>query len=382
MSDLERSLIAAPQAEAAKVEIYSGVARLARTVWGSEVKVAGTRPSTALVWCHPTANFLGHYALAGMAERGFAAIGMTTRYAGNDTALIMENCLLDLGSMVAHLRASGYERVVLVGNSGGAAMVPYYQAQAVAPSVTSPPGGGPDLTEAGLVPADAIAMFNGHPSRARMCAEWLDPAIVDEHRPFDRDPSLDMYDPQNGPPYPAEFVQRYREAQLARNRRISAWAEAQLRLITAPGHFPEGLEDLAFTVQGTTADLRLLDGSIDPSDREVGTTPWGHPSVADYLPAGVGRCSTLRSWLNQWSLDHSLGDSLRWLPEITCPLWVGAGTGDPLVVPQAARQMYDAATKASPRTWVEFKGATHYFEGQPDILVEALDALAAWAGTL
>jgi pimeloyl-ACP methyl ester carboxylesterase len=294
----------------------------------------------------------------------------------------MENCLLDMGSMVRHLRASGYERVVLVGNSGGASIVPYYQAQALAPSVTSPPGGGPDLTQAGLDPADAIAMFNAHPSRARIMSEWLDPAIVDELRPFERDPSLDMYDPANGPPYAPEFVERYRAAQLARNRRISAWAEEQLQVLTAPGHFPEGLADMAFTVHGTTADLRLLDGAIDPSDREVGMTSWGQPAVANYLPAGVARSSTLRSWLNQWSVDDSLGDSLRWLPQITSSVFVGAGTADEVVVPQMARQMYDVATAASSRTWVEFKGGTHYFTDHPEVLDEALDALAAWLETV
>jgi pimeloyl-ACP methyl ester carboxylesterase len=382
VTDLERNLIAAPQAAHAKVEIYSGVARLARTVWGSEVKLAGTRPTTAIVWCHPTANFLGHYSLPGLAERGFGAIGLTTRYVGNDTNLLMENCLLDIGAMVAHLRALGYERIALVGNSGGASVVPYYQAQAVTPTVTAPPGGGPDLTGAGLVPVDGVAMFNAHPSRARLCTEWLDPAIVDEHQPFERDGSLDMYDSRNGPPFSAEFVARYREAQRARNRRISAWAEGQLESITAPSHFPTGLEDIAFVVQGTTADLRFLDGTIDPSDREVGVSLWGPPAVANYLPAGIGRCSTLRSWINQWSIDHTLGDSLRWLPEIECPVWVGVGTADPVVVPLMAHQMYDAATRARSRELVEVKGATHYFEGQPDQLAEALDALAAWAEAL
>ena len=222
MVEFERGLLAAPQAAHARVEIYSGVARLARTVWASEVKAAGSTPTTAVVLCHPTANFLGHYALPGLAEHGMAGIGLTTRYVGNDTALIMENCLLDMGSMVSHLRSLGYERVVLVGNSGGASIVPYYQAQAEAPSVSAPPGGGPDLTEAGLVPADAIAMLNAHPSRSRLSAEWLDPAIVDEHQPFERDPALDMFNPENGPPYDPAFIERYRAAQLGRNRRISA----------------------------------------------------------------------------------------------------------------------------------------------------------------
>jgi fermentation-respiration switch protein FrsA (DUF1100 family) len=375
--ELERNLLAAPQAAHQKVEIYSGVARLARTVWASEVKAAGTRPTTAVVLCHPTANFLGHYALPGLAARGLAGIGLTTRYVGNDTSLILENCLLDLGSMVGHLRALGYDKVVVVGNSGGASVVPYFQAQAEHPTVTDPPGGGPDLTEAGLVPADGIAMLNAHPSRARLCTEWLDPAIVDEHQPFERDPSLDMYDPANGPPFSAEFIERYRAAQVARNRRISTWAEGQLGAIRSAGHRPAGLDDLAFVVQGTTADLRLLDGAIDPSDREVGTSLWGRPDLANYMPAGIGRCTTLRSWLNQWSIDHTLGDSLRWLPLVEAPVLVLNPTADTAVPPHLGRQMYDAATSA-PRTIVEVQGATHYFEGQPDVLDTALDALAAW----
>jgi pimeloyl-ACP methyl ester carboxylesterase len=376
VTTLERNLIAAPQEAHAKVEIYSGVARLARTVWGSEVKVAGTSPTTAVVWCHPTANFLGHYSLPGLAERGLGAVGLTTRYVGNDTALILENCLLDIGSMVAHLRSIGYEKVVLVGNSGGASIVPYYQAQALSPSVTAPPGGGPDLTQAGLIPADAIAMFNAHPSRSRLCVEWLDPAIVDEHQPFERDASLDMYHPDNAPPYSAEFIERYRGAQLARNRRITQWAQSQLNALLSDDHFPSGLEDMAFTVQGTTADLRFLDGNIDPSDREIGVSLWGPPAIANYLPAGIGRCSTLRSWINQWSFDTTLGDSLRWLPQLDTPVLVAVGTADPVVVPQMAQQMYDAATGS--RALEMVPGATHYFENQPDLLDQALDTLVDW----
>ena len=160
------------------------MARLSRTVWASEVRVAGTTPDVAVMLCHPTANFLGHYALAGLAERGFGAIGFTTRYVGNDTSLIMENCLLDMGAMVRYLYERGYDAVVLVGNSGGASIVPYYQAQARQPTITDPPGGGPDLTAAALRAVDAIVMLNAHPSRATLSTEWLDPAIVDEGQAF------------------------------------------------------------------------------------------------------------------------------------------------------------------------------------------------------
>jgi fermentation-respiration switch protein FrsA (DUF1100 family) len=376
-AELERNLVAAPQEPHEKVEIYSGVARMARAVWGSEVRIAGTTPRTAVVWCHPTGNFLGHYTLPGLATRGVAGIGLNTRYVGNDTAVILENCLLDIGAMVAHLRDSGYEKVVLVGNSGGASIVPYYQAQAVSPTITTPPGGGPDLTKAGLQPADALVMFNAHPSRARLSTEWLDPAIVSETQPFERDPDLDMYNAKNGPPYSAEFIATYRAAQLARNRRISDWAAGQLRAYAAPDHWPPGLEDSAFIVHGTTADLRALDGAIDPNDRLLGFSFWGTPEVANFLPAGIGRTSTLRSWLNTWSFDHTNGDAMRWLPEIEAPLMVMLGSADPTVFPSMAQEMYDAASR-SKRELVIVPGGTHYFQDQPAELDQALDALVDW----
>jgi len=373
---IERNLLGAKTQAHAKVEIYSGVARLARTVWASEVRPSGPRPSTAVMICHPTANFLGHYALNGLAERGYGAIGLTTRYVGNDSSLIMENCLLDMHEMVRHLREIGYERVVLVGNSGGASIVPYYQGQALKPTPVDPAGSGPDVSKAGLMPADKVVLLNAHPSRARLSTEWLDPAITDETRPFDRDPRLDMYAAENTPPYGSDFIATYREAQRARNRRISRWCEAQLEWLATSSHAPKGLEDLAFIVQGTGADLRFLDGNIDPSDREIGVTLWGPPTVANYMPAGISRLATCRSWLNQWSLDHTQGDSLKWLPLITSPLLVVLGTADPTVMPLMAQQMYDAATSSVDRRLHYVKGATHYFENQPELLDEALDVIA------
>lgn len=380
-AQLERNLLGARTEAHAKVEIYSGVARLARTVWASEVKVAASRPSTAVMICHPTANFLGHYALPGLAERGFAAIGFTTRYVGNDTSLILENCLLDMGTMVEHLYANGYERVVLVGNSGGASIVPYYQAQALNPTLTNPRCGGPDLSTAGLRPVDAVVLLNAHPSRARLSTEWLDPSITDEQRPFDREPSLDMYHADNAPPFSPTFIEQYRAAQVARNRRIAAWCEHQLDWLASSGKAPPGLEDLAFVVHGTGADLRFLDPNIDPSDREIGVTLWGAPQVANYMPAGISRVTTCRSWLNQWSLDHTNADSFRWLPTVTTPLLIVLGTADPTVMPRMAQQMYDAATSASRRDLYYVKNATHYFEGQPELLAEALDVIAGWIDT-
>jgi pimeloyl-ACP methyl ester carboxylesterase len=368
---IERNLVAAPAEAHAKVEIYSGVARLARTVWGSEVRDPSVPRSTAVVFCHPTANFLGHYALPGLAARGLGAVGLTTRYVGNDSSLILENCLLDIGSMVRHLREDvGYDRVVLVGNSGGASIVPYYQAQAVRPTVSDPPGGGPDLTTAGLTPVDGVVMFMAHPSRARLSTEWLDPAIRDESDPFDRDPDLDIYSGKNPAPFSSEFIATYRAAQLERNRRITRWAEAKLT------ELPAGLDDFPFVVHGTLADLRFLDGAIDPSDRPIGVSLWGPPETANMLPAGIGRYSTLRSWINQWSIDTTYGDALRWLPDVQVPVLIEYGTADVTVLPHMGREMHAAAGAGAEE--IAVPGAGHYYEGTPDLLDQALDGLADW----
>ena len=104
-----------------------------------------------------------------------------------------------------------------------------------------------------------------HPGRAQVCADWLDPAILDEANPFDRDPELDLFAPGRAAPFDPDFVARYRAGQLARNRRITAVGPTNS---SPTSKRPGGeLADLPFVVHGTTADPRFLDVTIDPSDR-------------------------------------------------------------------------------------------------------------------
>jgi alpha/beta superfamily hydrolase len=51
-----------------------------------------------------------------------------------------------------------------------------------------------------------------------------------------------------------------------------------------------------------------------------------------------------------------------------------ADTGSP---PALFGQLYDAVETAA-RRQVVVDGATHYFEGQPDLLRQACEAMAAW----
>src|SRR5690606_11736375 len=114
-----QELLAIPMASGGRLDVYSGVARLAGKLWASCHRPAAGGSRTAVMIVHPSSNFLGHYALAPLAQRGVTAVGMNTRYIGNDSALIMENCVLDVAAGIRYLREAGFERVVLMGNSGG-----------------------------------------------------------------------------------------------------------------------------------------------------------------------------------------------------------------------------------------------------------------------
>ncbi|GIH13909.1 alpha/beta hydrolase family protein [Rugosimonospora africana] len=358
-----------------RIEIYSGVARLSGKIWARLVRPDGDRPGTAFLIVHPTSNFLGHYALEPLAGHGVAAVGMTTRYIGNDTSLLFENCVLDIASAVRSLRERGYERIVLVGNSGGGGLAALYQSQAEHPTITATPAGDPpDLTAAELPPVDGLIMLMAHPGRAQVYTEWLDPAIVDEHDPFTRDAALDMFDERNGPPYSAAFLARYRQAQLERSERIRAWVLERLARLAAD---EEGPQDFPFVVHGTCADPRFLDLSIDPSDRRVGTL-WGDARTVNVAPATLGRYTSARAWLSQWSIRDSQGHGPSHLPHVSVPVLVVYGTADNAAFPGHARALYDAVAHDD-RELVTLRGANHYFIGQPDQVTACVSEMVRWA---
>jgi len=368
-------LLAVPMQSARATDIQSGVARRAGILWCTRHRTS-TGSDTAVVLMHPSSNFMGHYALAPLAAAGVDAIGMTTRYIGNESTLLLEHCVLDIGSVLRHLRGEGYRRIVLVGNSGGGGVAALYQNQAEMPTIRAAPcGGGPDLTRADLPPADGLALMMAHPGRALLLAQKMDPALRNEHDPFDRDPSLDMFEPSNGPPFTSDFLARYRAAQLARNERITDWVLEQLSTLAARSG--GRVDDLPFTVHGTMADPRNLDLSIDLSDRTA-ATHWGPPYSANLVPASIGHYTSLRSWLSQWSARLSNGDGPRCLAAITVPVHVIYGTADDGCYPSHAKQLFDAVSHDR-KQLTAIKGGKHYLGDQPELNRQCCSRLADWA---
>jgi len=368
-------LLAIPMSTGKPGDIYSGVARLAGKLWAARQRCPGGS-STAVMVIHPSSNFLGHYLLPALSPHGVDVIGANTRYIGNDSMLTMENCVLDIGAIIGHLRQEGYEKVVLIGNSGGGGLSALYQSQAEHPTITHTPAGDPvDIVGAHLSPADSLIELMAHPGRALVYTDWLDPAVTDESDPFrDRDATVDMFEVANGPPYDPDFLRRYRAAQVSRNRRITKWVRAQLeRLEKVSGG---QVRDLPFAVHGTVADPRFLDLSIEPSDRESGTL-WGPPYQANLSPATLGHLTSLRSWLSQWSLDDTMCNGPIQLRKVSVPVLVMYGTGDQVCFPSYAQALYDAVPHDR-KELLAVEGATHYFANQPDHVERAVDMIVDW----
>ncbi len=164
-----------------------------------------------------------------LARAGHHVIYCNSRFRGTDSALLMEKVVEDLGECIKDAKNRlGYVKVVLAGWSGGGSLSVFYQQQAQHPTITSSPtGDGPDLTRLDLPAADGIMLLAAHISRHGTLTEWLDASILDETDPTKRDPELDLYNPDNPnqPPYSPEFLARYRQAQIDRNRRITAWVK-------------------------------------------------------------------------------------------------------------------------------------------------------------
>ncbi len=371
MTATMRELVAIDVRPGAAMESQSGLAMLHPRVWGA-IERAGSRRVAAIVM-HPASNFMGHYLISPLRERGVTCMGLNSRYVNNDSQLIMERVIQDLGAGVKWLRQEGFERIALIGNSGGAALASFYQAQAERLTATHTPAGDPiDLTPDDLPPVDGIALAAAHSGRSRLIAEWLDPSVIDEADSLSADPAIDMFNPENGPPFKAAWLATYRVAQFARRARLDAWALARLRQLRA---IRNGPRDQAFIIYRTCADPRTLDLSIDANDRPPGTI-WGDARMVNYAANSVGRYTTLTAYLSQWSA-MSQADGPDNLARTKVPVLLLEYTADASVLP-STNALWTAAAKGRIERHA-VKGGNHYLAGQPSLVVEVTDRIAAWA---
>lgn len=329
---------------------------------GESAGVLYTRGGEKTVVCmmHPRGDMTRHYAIPALLEAGYAAFGQAGRWVNNDIGLIHEMLLLDVAASMRWLKARGFERVVLLGNSGGGALYTFYQSQAC----TRPPdrlkntaAGDPfDLNTFEMPEADGIVQMATHLGQGVLLLRCIDPSVVSEDDPLSVDPSLDMFNPENGfrePPesssYSADFLEMYRAGQKGRVARLDAIARA---FIHVQRHHQAEMADEAFdslslkqkqfvwrrafaarfmAIHRTEAHPAYCDLSIHASPRDYGSFFSPRPDIFNSIEAGFGRYQTPRAWLSTWSGLSSRANTLECIPRIAIPTLVISFTGDNVV---------------------------------------------------
>jgi hypothetical protein len=324
-----------------------------------------------VVIMHPRELLATHYLVPSVLAAGHACWAQGTRTPGNDLRLEHEIALIDVAAGLVHLRRLGFERIVLLGNSGGAGLFAFYNQQALlapAQRLARTPAGRPTkLGEVEMPRADGFVLIAPHPGQGRLLLNCIDPSIVDEKDPLSIDPALDPFSAANGfrakpqsSSYAPEFVERYRRAQRARVERIDAFATAMIaerqaaraRSKTAPevrADAMRGALNEIFFVWRTDADLRCFDQTLDPSDRRWGTV-WGADPIASNLGSvGFARVCTTESWLSTWSGLSSRASFELCGGSLEQPVLMLDYTGDSTVFPSDADALYATIASSSKR---------------------------------
>jgi pimeloyl-ACP methyl ester carboxylesterase len=331
----------------------------------------GLRPKTAFIATHYNVDFSEHYIAPYLAARGYGFLGWNTRYRGAEDQFLLEHAVIDMGVGVRWLKEqAGVETVVILGNSGGGSLMGAYQAEAIEPTLRDlVTGVGLEALDS-LPPGDLYISLNAHQGRPEVLTDWMDASVVDENDPTLTDESLNPFNPANGPPYSPEFITRYRAAQRARNQRITDWAKAELARLNAAG-----IPDRLFPLFRCWGDLRMMDGTIDPSERPTPMCYRGHPEVANKSPS-IGRANNLKTWLSMWSLETSKCQGKEQLEKFRLPALVVQGKADTGVFPSDAQKIFDNLGSADKELHM-ITGA-HYFEDSRTVRDDMADLLCAW----
>jgi hypothetical protein len=311
--------------------------------------------STASVVCitHPRVDMSSHYLIPALVKAGFAVFAQRTRTTNNDLTAVHEELLIDLAIAHAFLRRRGFERLFLLGNSGGASLYCFYLQQAGRASQErlrdTPAGGAVDLTLE-MPQAEGLILLAPHPGQGELLKHSIDPSVRDESDGTAVDADISIFEPANGfrsPPnsscFSEEFLDRYREAQLERVERIDGIARglldcrARLRAQAEDADDPSlrraALTPSFMTVFRTDADPRSVDLSIEPSERDYGSIFSRRPDLTNYGTVGFGRLTTPEAWLSTWSWLSSRAAIRLTGPEIAAPTLVVTYSGDNSVYP-------------------------------------------------
>lgn len=380
----------AGKADAVKVEMVSLKAEDGGRSYGLLYMPKSGKAETVIISMHPRGSNIRHFTLEPAAQNGYAAFGLAGRWVNDEERLVHEDLLLDIAAAIRFLKVErGIKNVVLIGHSGGGPLMALYQSQAAtAPPDrlrSTPAGDPPDLNKFELPPAEGFVAMAAHRGEGKIFTSRLDAAVIDERDPLATDPALDMYNPENGyrrPPqesrYSPEFMQRYRQAQMERVRRLDQLARSYIetqkrdqKVVSGPDFekLPlreqnmlrhRALLEPRLQIYRSVADPRYVDLSLDPSDRVIGSTSGAAVEESNYGRGGGPTYMTARAFLSTRSGFSSNASLLETIRKVKIPTLLITGTADNGIFPSDTQAAFEASG-ASDKELVWIKGADHSF---------------------
>jgi pimeloyl-ACP methyl ester carboxylesterase len=346
----------------------------------------------AVLLIHRVNNYLGHLAAWELASRGFLVLTMNSRFDNNEASVVWEVIAQDVKTGVEYLRRQrGVRKVILLGHSGGAATLSFYQAVAERGTAycTNPERltrCGPDL--ANLPKADGLILVDASLGNPIGLLRGLNPAVRIEGDTGSIDPALDPFNPANGfdpkgSSYSPEFEQKYHAAQSARMNRLIAAAIEQANRLGTAGPFPD--DNLFLIVRAAGARLADRDeptataaprkhlknnGSIVTEIVNSSRPPAAPGPEQNARFDGGARLLTLRSFLT--------GNAIRSTNSMTGIDWCSSNASTPCAVGQIGvpllvaamggntgirdnEQLYEMAASRD-KDFIVVEGATHNIE--------------------
>ncbi|MCX8999840.1 hypothetical protein NOF55_22305 [Rhizobiaceae bacterium BDR2-2] len=219
----------------------------------------GDKSAIAVFVMHAGGDYLQFSACTELSQRGYRVLcaNNSTGKSGSGSDIGIDKMLIEAKLGVDYLRNRGdVRKVVLLGHSGGGALMAAYQN--IAENGLKACQGPEKILKcpdsvAGLTPADGLMLVDANYGLGGMVLFSLDPAVVDEASGQAFNPDFDLFDPKNGfdaegSHYSRDFVASFQKAVGQRNTRLIDAALARLAAIeSGHGRFAD---DEPFTVPG------------------------------------------------------------------------------------------------------------------------------------
>ena len=371
-----------------------------------EPAIPSTKAKIAIFMMHADGDYLSFAPGTELARRGYrvlAANNSASKWHFN-TDLDINQAMQEASLGVKYLRQlPGVEKIVLLGHSGGGALMAAYQN--IAENGVQACQGPEKLIPcpdslAGLSPADGVILLDSNFGLGVMVLLSLDPAVIDESTGMKTNPELDVFNPENGfdpegSVYSDEFIKKFQTAAGKRNNLLIDTALERLKKIeTGEGRYNDdepydipGAMFLRFDNRLFPQDIRLLahtrnawpllhkDGTSDTQVIYSVRKPFGKDSPTPSYEKGALK-TTVKRYLSTYAVrtndEFAYGpDSINgvdWSSSYSVPPGSVRGITKPLLTMgmtgsyefMAAELIYENA-KSADKSIAFVEGASHNF---------------------